>query len=73
MFYKSSEVKDSEFVSTKWQAFLWNIYAKFSAKLVGVKDSHQLPEKLSILQWTTNEQEDKISSLHCVSVLLDQS
>lgn len=44
------EKQRCQFVSPKWQAFLWTIYTKFRAKLVGVKDFFQLPEKLSILQ-----------------------
>lgn len=44
------EKQRSQFDSTEWQAFLWTIYTKLWAKLVGVKDSLQLPEKLSILQ-----------------------
>lgn len=47
---KYEEKWRSPFVSPEWQAFLWTIYTKFWAKLVGVKDSFQLPEKLSILQ-----------------------
>lgn len=49
-YHLGGEVKDSEIVSTKWKAFLWNIYTKFATKAVGVKNSYQLPEKLSILQ-----------------------
>lgn len=49
-FIKYEEKQRSHFVSTEWQAFLWTIYTKFWAKLVGVKDSLQLPEKLRIFQ-----------------------